>query len=370
MHDEWFELAKAEMLARNAKLREETIDLDGSTQNYVAHAIAICADEAEERFRRELDGLFLDTAAGDQLTRWVADRYAIQRYGTTSARAASTFSRTGEAEAELPAGTIIVTADGIRFALDEAVYWAEDDDADKTGVATAGVAGPDGNVPADTEVSIEGASPDPTITVALDGAAAGGGIEESDEELRERVRDTEARAVRGIARAILLAALDVEGVRTASFYEAVDEEGLPVGGGVLVVGDAAGRANALLTDAVQEALYEYRPVGGYVDVIAGVPVELTIGVTALWSAGYATPANRIALRDAIVARVNRLPVRSAPAGAASTEYAESIFGQSRLDEVRPLIAGLIAVTLDLPVGSVAPDQGECLRTRPALVSVS
>ena len=63
VHSEGFALAKAELLAQNPKLREETIDLDGSTQNAVCHAIAVCNDEFVARNARELEGLLDDPDA-------------------------------------------------------------------------------------------------------------------------------------------------------------------------------------------------------------------------------------------------------------------------------------------------------------------
>ena len=368
-HSEWFDLAKATMLARNPLLREETIDLEGTTLNMTCHAIAACADEAEAQQAIEAEGNYLDTARGDALTRLVASDYGVQRKGATSAVVTLTLSRTGGGDITVPAGSVFATSDGVRFTLDLDLEWLAGGRLPLNATATSVTVGPGVNVAADSIQVVESTLDDATIVVTNVEPAAGGSDDETDEELVARVRDVEARAVRGVAEAIRLGALTVARVRSASVYEAVDAEGVPTGGGVMVIADSVGQANQALIDEVTEAIKEYRPLGGYVDVTGATVDEVTIIVAAVWEPGKGTPANAAALKSAVVARVNRLASRAAPSGADSSSYADAILDQSAIAEVRPLVTGLRKVTMTLPVGTTTPDAGHVIRTRASLVTV-
>lgn len=365
-HGEWFELGLAEMLASNPRLKEEALRLEGGTLNTVLHAISAAADEIEYRQSRAFRANFLDTAEGDDLSRLCASDYNVTRKGNTAARVDLSFSRTDTAEFTIDPGTVVATATGIRFTVDHAVEWAALDATDKTATATAVDTGVGSNVAAATVTVIETALSDTTVTVTNPTLAAGGAPDETDAELRARVRDVWARAVRGTVEADRLGALEVAQVRTAAVYEPLDGDGLQIGGVEIVIGDANGNASAAIITDVETELYNWRPAGVYANVTGATVVTESVAGAATWEPGFATTANVLLLRKALVARVNRLKPRPASGPA-------DIDCQLRRDilaEAAATVVGCKGFEPSLPAGTVVPAAGEVIRTDLAHVAVT
>jgi hypothetical protein len=367
-HEVFFEIGVAEALRRRPDIAEETIRAAGSTIGAVIHIAAAMAEEVEYDGVMADDAGYLDTARGDALTRYVASEYGEARHGATAARVELRLTRTGTAEVTLPSGFAWSSGEGVVFATDVDVYWPASDTSPKTVPATATEVGPQTNLPANRTWTAIGALPDASIAAANLAPAAGGNAEEPDDALVARVRDLQSRRIRGTLGAIVLGAQDVPQVRKATAFEALDAQGKPSGGVVLAVADDAGRANAALAEAVRAAEDEWRPAGCFLQTLESTPVEVAISVQTVWAPGYGALADKATVQATVAARVNRLLPRSSPANAPANP--ESVLTHDVIKEVRPLVPGLLRLSVLTPAGTVEPAQGQVIRTRPGLVVVS
>lgn len=373
---EFFELFVAEVLASDDDISEEAVRLTGSTSNDIGSAVAVAAQHVAWILSRRMRARYSDTAKGDDLTRLIVSEYGVDRIGATAALVGLVFSRSAPGPAiTIEAGTIIVL-DGQRFSTDLPIFWSLGDLTDKTVGATAVDLGPAGNVfnPAEDDGgglvgSIETSLADTTITVTNDARAAGGNEEETDEDYLSRTRDIFARYVRATLRAIVMGALEVGTVRTASVFESLDSLGHPSGGLIVTVADAMGNANDTMVAAVELELKEWAGAGIYRRIDGATVVMQACSMAADWQPGFATPANALALRRAIVARVNKLIPRSAPAGA-TVDIRCKLRPEAMFNEAAKTVPGCNGVTPVLPVGTVTPNPGEVLRTDLDLVTVT
>lgn len=368
-HQEWFETAKAEILAQPNAPPAEVIDENGSTYNQICHAVAAGADAVEWLAQTLVDGLFLDTASGDSLSRLGADRYGVVRSGTSSSVATLSISRPTAAFGAivLAAGTVVYTDDGTRFETVQALSFGGSATGPGLVRAVAIDPGAAGNVAAGTLVNWEEPPADASLVVTNPERATGGNEEEPDEEYRSRVRAAYLSSRRATLEAIRQGALTVSTVREASTFETLDPEGRPSGAVIMTIGDAEGNANSQLVTDVVNALVEYRPAGVGVFPQAGVPRYEAIRLRVTWRVGQATDANALALRQVVVGRVNRLDPRAAPSGAACEAAAKMAVGL--IEAAARSVAGVVDVEVLLPVGTVVPDPGEVIRTRLDLVEV-
>lgn len=368
MAGEWFERAKASMLAYNDALRAETIDLEGTILHTECRAIEIVGQELEWMVA-ELDAAaYLDAATGEALSRWGADRYGVLRSGATASVVELTFSRaTGPGAVTVTAGSVVKTADGTRFVLDAAVTLGAGV-LTGTGTATSALAGVDQNVDAATITLWETAAPEAGLSVTNAAAAAGGNEAESDEQYRARVRALFVNARKGTLDAIRDGALAVGQVREAAPYEVLDDDGDQVGAVNLVIADEAGGSNGTLEAAVALSLDEYRGAGILVTVLGATVRQESIAVTITWAAGQATAANARAVAQAIVAFVNRLDPNGAATAALAPAASKLTVGL--VEAAARTVAGVVDVSVTTPSGTVAPDNGEVIRTSLALVTVS
>jgi hypothetical protein len=353
-HGELFELGVAEALAMRPDLSEETLRAPGTTLNTLIHLAAAMAEEIEfQGARADVDG-YLDTARGDALTRYITSEYGIPRKGLTAARTTVTFARDGTDPTEVPAGSIVSgehLGTRVRFSTDAPVEWGVDDNATKHVAATAVQVGPEWNVPPGTLDSLEAVVTDTTITVAQLVWSSGGNLDESDEDYVARVRDFGSRQVRGTEEAVRIGALEVPAVRTVSVSEVVSLEP-SAGGYVVIVGDASGLGNTLLSETVRTALRAWRPLGVPYFVAASQIAKLNITVSAVWNLGQGTPQNVEILKAAIRARVNQLATRS---GIDAPETA-CLLTHAVITEVRPTVPGLLSLTVVSPVAVVTIPQ--------------
>ena len=367
-HAEAFEHAMVEGLARNTKLTQDTFETDGTQLNLLCHMIAAAADVVGYTVRAELDGLFIDTAEGDALSRLVNDRYGVLKHGETAAEVPLTFARTGSAPlVNVPAGTVVSTGSGVRFSLDAGFTWPLSD-VDPVNVnATCLVTGPTGNVAAGTITRVETSLGDANITVTNTQAATGGAVSEDDADLKVRARGARDPDRLGIGARIEKSALEVPTIRKASAYVAVDVDGRPAGGGTLVIADGTGAANdVLVAEVLEKVSADALPFGAWLDVL-GASVRLeNIAVNATWDPGAATPANAEALRQAIIAAVNNLQPRAAPDD--EDPEAQCLLTHAVIQEVRVSVPGLRRIVVTTPVGTVEPDQGEVIRAGSVVVS--
>lgn len=368
-HQEWFETAKAEILAQPNAPSAELVDAVGSIYNQICHGIAAGADAVEWLARTLVDGLFLDTAAGDALSRLGADRYGVVRSGTSSAVVTLSVSRPTAAfgAITLSAGTVVYTADGIRFETVQSLSFGGAATGPGLVTAVAVTPGLVGNVAAGTLTNWEEPPADASLVVTNPERASGGNEEEPDEEYRSRVRAAFLASRRATLEAIRQGALTVATVREASTFEVLDPAGRPAGAVVMTIGDEEGNANSQMVTDVVNALVEYRPAGVGVFPQVGTPRYEQVRLRATWRPGQATDANALAVRQVVIGRVNRLDPRAAPAGSACEAAAKLTVGM--IQSAARSVAGVVDVEVLLPVGTVEPSSGEVIRTRLDLVEV-
>lgn len=368
-HQEWFETAKAEILAQPNAPTAEVIDTIGSVYNQVCHGIASAADAVEWLAQTLVDGLFLDTAAGDALSRLGADRYGVVRSGTSSAVTTLSISRPTAAfgATTIPAGTVVYTDDGIRFEMARALSLGGSAIGPGSVEAFAVDPGTAGNVAAGTLVNWEEPPDDATLVLTNGERASGGNEEEPDEDYRSRVRAAYLTQRRATLDAIRQGALTVATVREASTFEVLDPAGNPAGSVVMTIADEEGNANSQMVTDVVNALVEYRPAGVGVFPQVGTPIYEAITIRITWRPGQATAANALAVRQVVIGRVNRLDPRAAPEGADCEAGAKLTVGL--VQSAARSVAGVIDVEVVTPVGTVIPGPGEVIRTRLDLVEV-
>ena len=266
----------------------------------------------------------------------------------------------------LPA-SIVRTADGYRFQLEEDITMAVGV-AVATGDARSVVAGPDQNVDANTITLFETVPPASDWTVTNNERAAGGNVDEPDEDLRERCRQR-FTATPGTAEGLRRGALEVQECREASIFQEPDSLGRKTGTVYAVVADAQGKSNSTLEALVLAELEANWAGAGIETIVTGATLTyVDIDVTPYWAVGYATSANNVSLRKAIVAAVSRLDANSAPDAASAPP--ESWLTHGLIQSVVPSIPGLLHLDVNDPTGTEKPGSGEIIRTTYARVTVT
>lgn len=369
IHQEAFEIFAAELNASSGgKIAPATTRTQGTSSYWVGQAVASCMTELSHQFEESYAGHFVDLAQGDALQELGHDHFNLQIQGATASVVECTFGRTTTTgDATFSAGSIVRTASGVRFTLDDDVEMAAGVSS-ASGTMTSVLAGADQRVEAG-ELTIFVTTPpaaDWTVTNADD--AAGANDQESDEDFRGRIRERDEAAPATLAGIRRGAIEDVPQVREAAAYEDLDAQGRQTGHVTLVIGDDDGESNATLTSAVDTAQDDWRPAGVPVTVTGASVVWQDIAVTVTWEPTAATQAAKLAVRDAIVAVVNRLD----PNGAATAAEAPAgaLLTTGLIEHAARTVAGVVDVAVSVPSGTVAPANGELIRTSKGRVTVS
>lgn len=279
-----------------------------------------------------------DTAEGEYLDRWCR-MVGLQRKPATAAAGSVTF--TGTDGTAIALGTRLTRGDGVTYATTQAGTIAG---GSATLPVEAEAAGEGGNVAAGAALTLMTAVPGllGTVTVAT-GGLSGGGPEEDDAPLRERLRARLATPPAGGAAHDYIAwALAVPGVTRAWVFPFARGAGTV---NVSFVMD--GRVNIIPTAGdvaeVQAAIDEQRPVTADVLVYAPTPVALDITITGL-------NPDTLAVRQAIEAELLAFLRRDAAPG--------GTIRRSRLIEAISRAAGESWHTLTVPAADVAHAAGE------------
>lgn len=333
----------------------ELIFTEGSGLNINTASPAAMGEEVVRHLALRLKAQTLDGAEGEDLDRWVADRYSptIVRKEATPAVVELEMSRTTGA---LPAGTVsagtrIRTENGTEFKTELDASLAAGSTGPVTVLAQASEAGLAGNVAAHTLTEFVDVPSDPALVVTNPEPATGGDAQETDARLRERARQFYPNARRGVLGAIEEGALTVPGIRQAVAIEEVDAAGIPTGRVALYVADANGQANSALVGQVRTALLEWRCGGVYVDVAGATPVYVSILLRLRFASGVSTTLAATQVRRVVVAGVNQLLPSATLEVSLITAAARAVPGVIVLEDA--------VVT---PVGDVVPNAGEVLRT--------
>lgn len=289
--------------------RPDLTFLEGDITVAMNHAAAAMADACIRFSAQAFRESFLDGAEADALTTLVDDHFNIQREGVTEAQVTVRFTRTsGGAGGTIAAGSQIATGftgDGVQvtFTTNSPIIVPAANNGPFDIVATASDGGPDGNVAVGTITKILTTLFDPTFAVTNLAAAGGGNAEESDEELRARVREYFQTLRRGTLAALEFGAKLVPSVRVATAVE-----DLILGTVTVRVSDAAGNSTAQMIADVEAELENWRCAGINVQVVGGVTLPVNLAVALLVRPGFSVAAATATLTAALTTRLNKMQV--------------------------------------------------------------
>ena len=212
----------------------------------------------------------LQTNEGEYLELRAAE-YGISRKAGT--KAAVSITVTGVDGTNIPAGTRMLTTDGLMFVTDEEATIAEGETAIP---ATAEKAGAQYNVAAGKIAylftNIEGVS-----SITNNVAAVGGSDDESDEALRNRIlMRLQMPATSGNAYHYRLWAMEVDGVGAAKVLPLWNGAGTVK---VVLASPDMGAVSAEIITAAQSHIEECRPIGADVTVVSAAAKNINVSAT-------------------------------------------------------------------------------------------
>lgn len=240
----------------------------GSFADGVAGPVAQALSGLYKALPAVVSMLFIDPGSGPFIDKVAQDYYGLERREGTKARCAVTLF--GQYGAVIPAGTVFLTASGLRFRLTEPVVIPPEGRAG--GVLEAEETGAVYNV-------LPGAVDRMAVNLAgLDGyenaRGEGGTDRESDEALYLRVVDARKRpATSGNGWDYRRWALEVEGVGEVKVVELWDGPGTV---GLTLVDSSFRIPSEEIVRAVLAHVQENRPIGAEVTVRAAQPVEISV----------------------------------------------------------------------------------------------
>lgn len=349
-----YDIGRATLQARNPSLQLVPGDV---TDAYLCGAATMGSQVIAFAANRFL-ATFLDGAFGTDLTNLARDRGVIRDTGDNAIGTVQ-FSRPS---ASLGAGVIsagkrIATQPDSNgsfsvFTTDVDVVFGGTDLGPFSTTATCTTIGNAGNAAAGAVTRILDSLWDPTVVVTNPTQFACGSEQESDPDLRDRVRGFFLTEARGTRDALIFGAKTVPGVKRASLT--VD----PVTGIItLYVSDADGNANAAMVAAVQTEIANWADAGDIVNVIGATLVIQSVNVSLTVKLGVDVNSLLNNVRLAIIARLARLIP-------GDTLYRDMISAAVR-DVDRN---NILSVTVNTPAVNVATSTGQVLRTDAAHVT--
>lgn len=362
--DELYELAKAEVIARQPLLTdwEPGSDLDaltGSGAILADQVIRICVDLFKARFVATAEGSDLDAA--------VVDLYPdLTRIEASGARGTLTFDRgTNTGSILIPALTQAtgVGSDGVTYAYEtteDGTIQSGDDTADiPARCTTMGAAGriAAGLVTTLTTPITDDLTSD--ITVTNGDRFVGGNDTETDDAYRARAQQYPAALSLGTTAAVELAALGTPGVA----YATVDETDLEDSGWAYVyIADEDGRANSALADDAQANVDLVRAAGALIDVLPTTRQLVDLSLTVYVARGRATATLQAAISAAVLAFSNGL----APSAALYLSAAAAAAIAVSTD-----IAGAVATSTATTGASIVPSATQnAIRIDSTLITIA
>jgi uncharacterized phage protein gp47/JayE len=358
---DYFNAGRAEAINRRPDL---TFD-EGDISEFLVAGMAAMADHLTGYFAGRFKATYLDGAEGDDLTTLADDHWNVQRFPALAATGTVTFSRTtgnGAPAGTLLAGTVVATqkdslGNEIQFTTDHDVNWGLADVANKTMTVTATVAGLASNCDINKVNRLISTPFDSTIAVNNPTSKmAGGDDEETDADLRERVRGLPATLRRGTLGAVEYGALSVAGVKKATAVEEFDTLGRQTGIVDLYVSDSQGNSTPTMITAVQTEELNWRPAGGVLNVFGGLLSTQNVAVTVVARLGTDTQALLANIIAAVTARVNKLRI--------GETLSPDIIKQAVLN----VDDSLLSVTVTAPAVAVVPPAGTLIRCGTVTVS--
>lgn len=320
--DDLLNIGKAEAILKRPALGVRIGDI---SEMLMAGAAAM-GDRLIGWFAERVAATFLDGAIGDDLTLLAADHWNIQRRAATKAIATVTFNRAGaNATAQnFPIGTTIATerdsqGNDIQFVTTAVASWAISENGAKTVACEAVVAGTTGNL-SNVNLLTRIISTPPaggTYTITASSLPAGGAEEETDEELRDRVRLYPSTLRRGTIAALEYGAKSTSTIAVAKANAIQDSTGLVT----VYVSDASGNStgttvavastvvdDGTMTKKVAIELYNWACAGSLVNVTGGAIQTVNIEVSIAVKIGVDVAQLIADIQDSIEARVGKLNI--------------------------------------------------------------
>lgn len=326
---------------------------EGDVSEMLIKAAAAMADKCLQESARLFRATYVDGARGDELTQLANDHWGLARFDAVLATGEVQFSRPSATAGAgtIPTGTVIATEPDVnglsyRFLTDAPVAFGAADTGPLTITVTAEVTGPDSNVAAGAVVRVIDNLFDGTITVTNAVVMTGGSVEETDSELRERLREFPSTLRRGTLSALEFGAKQVASVKSATAVESA------VSGTVQVyIADASGNASAQMISDVTAELNDWRCAGTAVTVLAGAPLLVDIDYSILVRAGTDILALGPVIQAAITGAMDTLKIGEAL-------YVSLL--HAAVQNVDPV--NILEVIINTPATGIAPLANQLIRT--------
>jgi uncharacterized phage protein gp47/JayE len=298
-------VGKAELQSR----RPDLLVAEGDVTQAFLHAGAAMNDAVIRYAAQAFKNTFIDGAAGAALTTLADDHFNIQRQEATASEVTILLSRAASATGgTILAGTVVATdfdanGEAIEFTTDTNLVFASGALGPSSVTATATTTGRATNVAAAaiTRV-IDQPSFDPNWLVTNTLAAAGGNDEETDPELRERVRSYFKSLRRGTIASLETGALEVASVRVAVATE--DPTTLIC---TLYIADSDGNSTPQMIADVETEIVNWKAAGTTLNVSGAGQVVVDLEITiADYRSDFDVTANASLIEAAIAGRIDRL----------------------------------------------------------------
>ncbi len=348
--------ARAEGVIRRPDL---TVN-EGDIADMLFAAIAAVGDRLVGYQAELTRATFIDGARGSDLTRLASDHWNITRVDAIEAVGSVALTRTsGGIAGDIPAGTVVATERDalgvtVEFVTDALVHFNAAQNGPLTVDVTAVVGGLAGNVQVSKIIRVVTTLFD-VFTVTNAAPTLGGAEEESDDELRERIRTFSTTLRRGTLSALEYGALQVPQVKNANAVED-DTSGLCT----VYVTDFNGASNAAMVADVLTELDNWRAAGSVISVTGGSLYELNpISITLAVRTGIDTATIASDVKLAIVARIAKLKI--------GETCSRSIIQQAALNVD---VDNIIGCTVVLPAADVVPTSQQIIRTDTTFITVA
>jgi uncharacterized phage protein gp47/JayE len=359
-----FELGRQYVLTRAKRIDPRVIDTQGSDANLFIGSASFMASAVSNQIAQASAELFLDSCFGEQLDRYVYDRYRLLRLGAAAALGSVTFSRPNAVAGagSIPAGTKLITLTGIEYLTLQAASFSSSDLSVSVDVRAA-QAGKAFQIGANGIRQFDDISLvfDATLLVNNPLPCAGGEDVELDDTFKQRVRNFWLAQRRGTLGAIEFGALLVPGVASALALDELSTDGNPVRVVRLIVADSSGVASRALGAKVQAVLNEWRAGGIFVYTDVSSPQIVDIQLHLVFAAGVDTVSLKQEVLVAVVNYVNSLGVGQALL-LSDLQAVLARYKSAGLIVTTPGNDLTIPATVVVPTGDVVPLVGKTLRT--------
>lgn len=356
-------IGRAHFLQRAKAIDPAMVDTAGSMANLYVGTTSVLAAVVVRHLVHRTKALTLAGADGEDLDRWIYDRYTEFRKGASPALGEIRVWRanTDAGAGSIPVGTPLVTLTGAEYVTTSVCSFSVTDVESRCEVraTSAGKASQVGRNQI-RRFRDAGALFDRSLQVTNDDPTAGGEDREEDDDCKNRMQSFWIAARRGILPAIEQGARTVPGVETARAVETLTGTGAPARLVELYIADSSGVASKQLARKVTTALEDWRGAGIAVLVRTSIPLLVAIQLDLRFRANVDTVALATAVRAAVIAFVNSLPVNTT----LSPSDLDAVLARFREDGLVTHRGQVVA-----PVGDLLPEPGQTIRTLPELVTV-